>query len=187
MDLIKAQRLAEGLISVHAPDWSFGWDRSRKRFGAAHFLKKTTKNGRPLSIPVKRITLSRYLTELNDETQVRDVILHELAHVKAGAKAGHSRLWKAHARALGARPERCHSAVTATEHAPWVGICRSCGIRNEQFRLTRDMHDHGICTSCVRRTRRRSPDFRFDWTWQGQGEPKFMKPRQRKPRRRTFA
>lgn len=51
------------------------------------------------------ISLSRHYLDLPEE-EVRDTILHEIAHLKAGVHTGHGRAWRAACRAVGARPER---------------------------------------------------------------------------------
>lgn len=53
-----------------------------------------------------RIDLSRVWMSRVDEDQVRDTVLHELAHAVAGHAAGHGPEWKAAARRLGANPKR---------------------------------------------------------------------------------
>jgi predicted SprT family Zn-dependent metalloprotease len=92
--------LLEGIEQSGLADkgWSAGWDRARLRFGACWPKRK-------------QITLSRVLTELNDEAQVRDTVLHELAHALAFERYGrvrsHGPEWKAIAQSLGASPRAC--------------------------------------------------------------------------------
>lgn len=95
MELRAAERLARELMSQHGlAGWSFAWDRARRRFGTC-------------SVERRRITLSAYLTHLNDEAHVRDTILHEIAHALAPGD-GHGARWKAACRRIGATPERCY-------------------------------------------------------------------------------
>ena len=72
MDPAHAQQLAHDLMRLHnlPPEWSFKLDRSKVCFGKCYYSKK-------------QISLSRYLVELNDEEEVRDTILHEIAHALA--------------------------------------------------------------------------------------------------------
>ncbi len=49
-----------------------------------------------------RISRARALDGRNE--QVRDTVLHEIAHAIAGPEAGHGPLWKATARRIGATP-----------------------------------------------------------------------------------
>ena len=68
----RARRLALGLMREHRVpgDWLFEFDRSKVRFGRCHYGRK-------------EISLSRHLVELNDEAEVRETILHEIAHALA--------------------------------------------------------------------------------------------------------
>ena len=95
MQLLNAGLEEHGLTTL---GWSAGWDRARRRIGACWPKRK-------------QITLSRVLTELNAEDQVRDTILHELAHAltfeRHGRVRSHGAEWKAIARSLGASPRAC--------------------------------------------------------------------------------
>ena len=97
--------------------WTFAFDHARRRFGSCRFREKT-------------ITLSRHLTFLNNEEQVRDTILHEIAHALC-PRDGHGQAWKAMCVRIGAKPERCYQAgevVTPPRRpAPWKIGCPRCG------------------------------------------------------------
>ena len=51
------------------PDWKFGWDRARRRLGVCRLLEKS-------------ISLSVHFVRANLEAphEIRDTILHEIAH-----------------------------------------------------------------------------------------------------------
>jgi predicted SprT family Zn-dependent metalloprotease len=78
--------------------WVGRFDRARCRFGCCWMARR-------------EISLSLALTELNDEAQVVDTILHEVAHALAferyGHGVGHDARWKAIAAQLGATPRAC--------------------------------------------------------------------------------
>src|SRR5689334_24415568 len=97
MDLMSAARLARELLDRFGlRSWRFRFDRAVRRFGCCHYTTAT-------------ITLSAPLTVLNSEAEVRDTLLHEIAHAVAGKAAGHGPEWKKYAAAVGAKPERCYS------------------------------------------------------------------------------
>lgn len=74
----------------------------------------------------RKITLSRrYLYTASDE-QIRDTILHEIAHALVGGEHGHDNIWKAKAVELGAKPERC--AAVSTLHKYQL-VCPNCSAR----------------------------------------------------------
>ena len=117
MDTSEAKELAVSLMCKHAlvsKGWSFQFDESVRRFGLCSYRTKT-------------ISLSRTLVELNPIEQVRDTILHEVAHALAGPTAKHGRVWQLMAQSIGARPERCYSSdEVQTPTAPWQAVCQFC-------------------------------------------------------------
>lgn len=55
----------------------------------------------------RRITFCGQLVDLSeDPTEIRLVILHEIAHALVGTNHDHDELWHAKAREIGARPEQ---------------------------------------------------------------------------------
>lgn len=98
MDLRDAEAMAIREMNRHAlSHWTFAWDDRRRRFGSCTWAKRT-------------ITLSRPLTEMNPVHQVRETILHEIAHALAGQDAGHGPAWRRVARQIGSTGERCYGA-----------------------------------------------------------------------------
>src|SRR5688572_16549717 len=98
MNLYAARDLAHSLLrqhGLHDAGWTFRFDHARRRFGSCRYRAKV-------------VTLSRHLTFLNDEPQVRDTILHEIAHALAGHAAGHGDEWKRMCVTVGANPRRCY-------------------------------------------------------------------------------
>src|SRR5687767_14955649 len=84
MNLYEAAHLAKQLMRQHGLDalgWTFGFDHARRRFGRCDYTDK-------------RITLSRALTFLNSVDEVRDTVLHEIAHALTPG-AGHGARWRA--------------------------------------------------------------------------------------------
>lgn len=110
-DLREVERLAESLLREHLADgWRFGYDTAKQRAGACHFTDR-------------RITLSRYLAARHPIDEMRQTLLHEIAHAKAGPGAGHGAVWRSIARELGFVGGATHSLATATEFARWAGEC----------------------------------------------------------------
>lgn len=122
MNPTTAFHLANELMTQHGlQEWTFVWDRAKRRFGQCRYVEK-------------QISLSRPLVALNSETQVRDTILHEIAHALAGAGHGHSKHWKEVAASIGAEPHRCYG--------PWVKRPRMKRRKLKKYR--------GKCPSCGR-------------------------------------
>lgn len=85
----------------------------------------------------KSIELSAEYVTLNGEAEVRDTILHEIAHAKAGHKAGHGPEWKSWCLRVGAKPERCAPADTPAAKAQWQLAAR---INGELVRFAHKAH-----------------------------------------------
>jgi predicted SprT family Zn-dependent metalloprotease len=138
MNLYAAKTLARSLMNQHGlADWRFGFDHARRRFGSC----------RPRA---RLITLSRHLVFLNDEPEVRDTILHEIAHALTPGD-GHGAKWKAACLRIGARPVRCYTDETVVSPprrtAPYQIGCLACGWWTDRHRLTRRRL---ICKECRR-------------------------------------
>ena len=103
MDLNQANILALDLMSKHGlSGWTFRFDDSKRRFGVCRSS-------------LKEIALSLELTKLNPEEQVKDTLLHEVAHALCGPGVGHGWQWKRMARHIGANPLRCYDSATVVK------------------------------------------------------------------------
>jgi len=104
MEREAAEELALKLMRKWKCDgWQFRWSRGVRQLGAA----VERRSGATGAVKLRELRLSLHLVDLNDEDTVRDVILHEIAHIKAGIKHGHNQVWRDWCGKVGARPERC--------------------------------------------------------------------------------
>src|SRR2546421_7680141 len=95
MHLSDARTLATELMQKHGlAEWRFRFDHAGRRFGSCRTSQKL-------------ITLSRPLTILNSSDQVRDTILHEIAHALTPGD-GHGERWRAMCQQIGAAAIRCY-------------------------------------------------------------------------------
>ena len=136
MDLVQARRLARGLMNEHGlSDWRLMFDHAKRRFGACHYSKRM-------------ITLSRVLTLLNDERQVRDTVLHEIAHALTPGDV-HGERWRKKCQEIGAAPVRCYrdEEVVAPERAAakYLWGCAACDWWVERRRVNRRVF---VCSTC---------------------------------------
>jgi len=138
MNLYEAAHLARQLMTQHgliAAGWSFAFDHARRRFGRCNYTHR-------------RITLSRPLTLLNNLDEVRDTILHEIAHALAPA-AGHSVKWRMVCLRIGAKPRRCYddtSVVSPPRRPPAFELgCAVCDWWAPRRRRTRLNY---VCKTC---------------------------------------
>jgi predicted SprT family Zn-dependent metalloprotease len=140
MDTDKAMSLARALCDEHGIHVPIEWHNRKCSAGTTHFLGGQCT----------RIALSRPITVLNSEEQVRDTILHEIAHVKAGLKAGHGRMWKLTAMLIGARPEPCCSDGTVLPTGRYYAVCPVCAQELNKYRKPRAGSRY-ICADCNRK------------------------------------
>jgi len=144
MELGAARALAELLIDRHGlTGWRLVFDRAKTRAGVCRSARH-------------EIGLSATLTLLHAEAEVRDTILHEIAHALVGPAHGHDAVWKAKAREVGCPAARCMPSDVPRAPAPWVGTCPAGHIAERHRRPQR----LASCRQC-------SPDFDpshlFDW------------------------
>ena len=143
-ELDQVARWADALLREHLDaSWSFAFDHARTRGGACHWTDR-------------RITVSRHLAARWSDEEVHQTLLHEVAHALAGARAGHGAKWKAVARELGYVGGTTHHGETATELAPWIGVCPAGHLAYRHRRVTRPTS----CAKCAPRF-----DERFVFTW----------------------
>jgi len=152
MDLDDAARLGRRLLDRHGlRDWSIVFDRAKRRAGIC-------RPGR------KEIGLSAPLTSIHPEAEVRDTILHEIAHALVGVRHGHDAVWRATALRIGCNGARCSSEDAPTIPGDWVGTCPA------GHRLTRHRRPQrpAACRTC-------SSSFDvahlLSWTYRGQPAP----------------
>ena len=128
-----ALHLIRKYLSSHG-EWVFQFDNALKRFGYCRFrfertgIRKVSGKFREhAAVTGGVISLSKPLTELNSEAQVRNTILHEIAHALCGPFAGHSETWRSMARKIGCDAARCYDPEIVVRPPPiYIGICPGC-------------------------------------------------------------
>jgi predicted SprT family Zn-dependent metalloprotease len=137
MNLFEAGHLARTLMNQHGlANWSFAFDHARRRFGRCDYTHR-------------QITLSKPLTFLNPLDEVRDTILHEIAHALTPG-AHHGPRWRAVCQKIGARPVRCYTDARVVspprKPAAYLFGCASCNWWVERRRSTRRKYQ---CRKCL--------------------------------------
>ena len=148
MDLSEVRRLGAALLAEHGlTSWQFAFDNAKRRAGACRFEART-------------ISVSRHLMALYDADQVRDTVLHEIAHALVGPKHGHDEVWRARALAIGCSGTRLVAADAPRAPAPWRGTCPRGHSYDRHRRPARP-------ASCARCDPAFNPDFLLTWTHEG--------------------
>lgn len=129
--------LARLLMDKHGlKDWMFEFDRAVRRAGCCKHRIKT-------------ITLSIHYVTRNNENiaDIKDTILHEIAHALAGHGAGHGPKWKAMCVKIGARPIRCYdSNKVDMPKGQYVAKCGGCSKLFHKHRRPR--RSRYFCRKC---------------------------------------
>lgn len=151
MHLKDAHDLAASLLQAHQlNDWQFTFDHAKRRFGSCNYSKK-------------QITLSSHLTRLNTLEEVRDTLLHEIAHALTPG-TGHGAAWRAKCLELGAKPERCYRAEQVNQpDAPYLLVCDSCGLAVPRYRRSRHIY---VCVRCCKTYNGGRPSKTYRLRWQ---------------------
>ena len=136
MNLHEAEQLAIHEIKKHnLIDWKIKFTRAVRPLGCCHYRTKT-------------ISLSKPLTELNDEYKVLDVILHEIAHALVGSFHGHNEIWRRKALELGCDGNRCYSSDEVVKpKSKYTATCPKC---KHVFHRNRKPKYTTSCGFCVK-------------------------------------
>ncbi len=117
-------------------DWIFGFNRRKRDMGICY----APHRGRP-----GRIQLSIYYVHKNSEADIRDTILHEIAHALVGQPHGHDDVWKAKCIEIGANPTRCGKAEMPVGN--WRAICPGCQVKFHRHRRPKRLTG-SYCRNC---------------------------------------
>jgi hypothetical protein len=148
MDLRDAYRMGNELLDQHLlQGWSITFDNAKRRAGVCRHGPRV-------------IGLSAPLTRLLSPDDVRETLLHEIAHAVVGADRGHDSVWVAQARAIGSTAQRCLAEDAPQVTAPWLGVCPA-GHTQERHRRPERVQACGRCSSTF------SPEHLFVWTHHG--------------------
>ena len=148
MELRAAFEMAEGLVREHGlVGWQVEFDTAKRRAGVCRFNDRV-------------IGLSAPITRVHDERDVRDTVLHEIAHALVGPAHGHDAVWRRTALAIGCSGKRCVDADSPRVQGGWIGICAAGHVRDRHRRPERVL-------SCPQCRPTFSVDHLFEWTYRG--------------------
>lgn len=155
MDLDAAATLALSLMRRHGLDgWMLAFDNAKTRAGVCRHDRR-------------QIGLSQPLTRLHSDDEVRDTLLHEIAHALVGPEHGHDGVWRAKARQIGSSGDRCISSTAGQLRGDWTGVCPAGHSVDRHRRPERVL----ACLDCST-----SFDVNAVFAWTYRGEPAAMHP-----------
>ena len=133
MELTQAKHLALELMEKHnLSDWRFEFDTAKRRFGVCRHRLKV-------------IGLSKELILLNSVEQVKNTILHEIAHALT-PRHKHDDVWRAKAIEIGSDGNRCYSSQEVeTIKGNYQAVCPICGHIHYKFRQIRVKYSCSVC------------------------------------------
>jgi predicted SprT family Zn-dependent metalloprotease len=130
-DLRTASTTATALLKEHGlyqKGWRFAWNSNKTRNGVCKY-------------GTKRIEASKVLSGIRTDEQVRQTLLHEVAHALVGPAHAHDRVWLAKARSIGYKGSaRTNEAATREALATvsrYVGLCDRCDLRWPRHKIGR--------------------------------------------------
>ena len=137
----EAKELALKLMGEHLNDlWSFDWMNSKRAIGQCRQIR-----GRDYGW----IRLSKHMIPALTEKQVKNTILHEIAHALVGVHHGHNYVWQRKAMEIGCDGNRVASYDVANQvRYKYLAKCPCCHKTHGASRKPKRSH---WCT-CTNRT-----------------------------------
>ena len=120
MELQEAKTLALKLMAQHLPNtWHFEWMNSKRAIGQCRSFRYVNAG---------KIRLSTHLIPTMDEAEVKDTILHEIAHALVGGHHGHDWTWQRKAMEIGCSGERTAKLDVVNQiRYKYKATCPCCG------------------------------------------------------------
>ena len=136
MELISVQLLADRLLNEHElfkKGWRFSFDRAKRRAGCCRYSKK-------------EITLAKAYAEQEESKEIKNTILHEIAHALVGPKHGHNEIWKQKALEIGCDAERYHYVVFSKPK--YKLTCSNSCFEATRYLINQNFLKSRICFKC---------------------------------------
>jgi predicted SprT family Zn-dependent metalloprotease len=148
MELGAAFEMAVGLVRQHGLEgWRVEFDTAKRRAGVCRYAERV-------------IGLSGPITKVHSEVEVRDTILHEIAHALVGPQHRHDEVWRRTAQSIGCTGQRCVPSEAPRIQGAWIGVCSAGHVKDRHRRPERVM-------SCGECRPGFSVDHVFEWTYRG--------------------
>jgi predicted SprT family Zn-dependent metalloprotease len=114
--------------------WTFVFDKAQRRAGICRYAQQIIGLSKPMVVSHDR-----------PFSDIRNIILHEMAHALVGSKHGHDAVWRKKANEIGCTRDRCHQMHFANYR--WHITC-PCGANDlKRLKLTKRMKS-AVCSRC---------------------------------------
>ena len=136
MELNVVKMLADKLLDEHGlieKGWHFSFDRAKRRAGSCKFSKK-------------EITIAKAYAEQQEVMEIKNTILHEIAHALVGSQHGHSQIWRKKAKEIGCDASRCHHIVFSKPK--YILTCNNRCFEVSRYRVNQSFMQSKICSKC---------------------------------------
>ena len=136
MELNVVEMLADKLLDEHGlieKGWRFSFDRAKRRAGSCKFSKK-------------EITIAKAYAKQQEVMEIKNTILHEIAHALVGPQHGHSQIWRKKAKEIGCDASRCHHIVFSKPK--YVLTCNNRCFKVSRYRVNQSFMQSKICSQC---------------------------------------
>ena len=120
MDVTVAKNMAVSLMKEHGllyRGWQFEFNTRKGAYGVCAHSKKIIY----LSI--------LYTRAMKNPNEVKNIILHEIAHALVGSGHGHNYVWRRKALEIGCDGQRCNTYELEDKHVSYkyLATCPCCG------------------------------------------------------------
>ena len=128
--LEKIEKYADQQLEKHGlSSWRFVFDNAARRYGACFYEDKV-------------ISMSEQFCLKSTKEDIKDVLLHEIAHALVGEEHGHDAVWRTKAFEIGSTGRRTRGDKFAPPN--FIISCEVCG-----WNAGRDQRKNGmVCNSC---------------------------------------
>lgn len=126
-------------------DWKFEFDRGTRRLGVTHIYGK-------------KIGISKCFATMNTWTEVKETVLHEIAHALCGPGEHHGNRWRQTYIDIGGNPNRDYSAIKTPPKK--LGDCPNC---KKVYKVRRRLDS--ACTPCCNQFNNGKYSTKFKIVW----------------------
>ncbi len=135
MELHDGCFLAQQLLTQHGlteKGWRVQLDRAKRRCGQCRYRSRV-------------ISLSEFHVKNNSIEEVRDTILHEIAHALVGPGHHHNHVWQAMCVRIGAKPRRLAGENVVSVKGRWTAQCLNCQRSYYRHRRPQQLTGYRCC------------------------------------------